>query len=85
MKSMDVLKGLTLVYNEEEAAEINKIISFINKYSFLFVEFNKQDNKIQLEIDDENSIGTSFLLQIIIDNEIVAEKEIEILESLSGD
>lgn len=43
------------------------------------------DNKIQLEIDDENSIGTSFLLQIIIDNEIVAEKEIEILESLSGD
>lgn len=52
MKSMDVLKGLTLVYNEEEAAEINKIISFINKYSFLFVEFHKQDNKIQLDVED---------------------------------
>lgn len=37
-------------------------------------------NKIKLSIDDEDLISSSFLLQVIINNEVAAEKNITIVE-----
>ena len=38
------------------------------------------DNKIKVLIEDEDLISSSFLLQVIIDNKVVSEKEITIVE-----
>lgn len=40
----------------------------------------KEKNKIKILVDDEELISSSFLLQLIIENKVVAEKEITIIE-----
>ncbi|MBC5688212.1 hypothetical protein H8S37_04620 [Mediterraneibacter sp. NSJ-55] len=43
------------------------------------IHYSESNNTITIEIDNENYIGSSFLLQIIVDEEIVASKEIKII------
>ena len=46
------------------------------KYNVESIENNKS---ITLKINDENAIGATIKLQLIVDNKIVAEKEISII------
>ena len=41
---------------------------------------NQYDNKIDIFLDNEDSIGSSFLLQILYDNKVLAELKITIIE-----
>lgn len=45
------------------------------------IETTISDNKITLLVNDEDAIGASFLLQIIINETVVVEKEIIIIEA----
>ena len=38
------------------------------------------DNTIELVVSDERSIGTSILLSVIVDDEVICEKEIKITD-----
>ena len=41
---------------------------------------NAYENKIDILFDDEDSIGSSFLLQVIVEGKILAESKITIIE-----
>ena len=88
-----VISGNTNLKNEYKRTYTAK---FIDKYDNLVgcgtIDFkwnivndpgltiNQYDNKIDIFLDNEDSIGSSFLLQILYDNKVLAELKITIIE-----
>lgn len=52
-----------------------------NLVSEMQIETTISDNNITLLINDEDAVGASFLLQIIIDETVIVEKEITIIDA----
>ena len=55
----------------------NLLINIVNDPG---LTINQYDNKIDIFLDNEDSIGSSFLLQILYDNKVLAELKITIIE-----
>ena len=62
--------------------EIHNDVEFEwNVISDFEVSQNTDDNKITLFVDDENCIGGSFLLQVIMNQKVFAEITIDVIEA----
>lgn len=77
---VDKLKiGFERTYTASFENENIKTFSW-NVVSDFKLKTKKEENKIKILVDDEDLISLSFLLQLIIENKVAAEKEITIVE-----
>ena len=62
--------------------EIQRDVEFSwNVISDFFVQQTIKDNMITVLVDDENCIGSSFLLQVIVNDHVLSEKQIDIISA----
>lgn len=77
-------KTWTVAFKDTDGNEVSNCDFTWNIVSEFEVTKVVEGNKIQLRVDDEDCVGSSFLLQIIMttDNSVIAELEITIIEGL---
>ena len=59
---------------------LNSATDLVSKCTLVYPVNNIYDNKIDLSVDDEDLIGSSFFLQIIIAGTVYSEIVINIIE-----
>ncbi len=65
---------------DDDGNTVNNIVFRWNIVSDFEVFQESYDNKISLRVNDENLIGSSFMLQAIVDEEVKAEVKINVVE-----
>lgn len=73
-------KTWTAAFKNKDGEEVTDCVFKWNVLSDFNITQTLSDNKIQLRVDDEDYISSSFLLQIKMQDIIVAENEITIIE-----
>lgn len=63
MQKIQLLSGLTLLYDESEKEKINKIAAFIKKNSFMFSDFENGNNNETININDFNQLVENIVMQ----------------------
>lgn len=70
----------TVDFTDSEGNVLNEISYAWNVKSNFDINQNIDDNKIVLSTDNEDLIGSSFILQILVEEQVVKETEINIIE-----
>ncbi len=70
MKTIGILDGLVVKYDETESEELKKIIDFINKYDFLFTDFDNENNKVQISIYEFNEVVENIVKRFVESDDI---------------
>lgn len=77
MQKAQLLKGLTILYNELELEKLNIIASFIKKYSFMFTDFENENNNKTININEFDHLVETIVRQFTKDNSIKQTLESE--------
>lgn len=70
----------TAIFTDKNNEIVNDITFTWNIVSDFEISYTTNENKINLFIDDEEFLDSSFLLEILVNNEVVAKKEITVVD-----
>lgn len=70
----------TAIFTDKKNEIVNDIAFTWNIVSDFQISYTTTENKINLFIDNEEFLDSSFLLEILVNNEVVAKKEITIVD-----
>lgn len=70
MQTIQLLKGLTISYDNLEKEKLEEIANFIQKYSFLFTDFENENNHITIPIDEFYPLVEKIVKKFTDDNNL---------------
>lgn len=70
----------TAIFTDKNNEIVNDIAFTWNIVSDFQISYTTTENKINLFIDNEEFLDSSFLLEILVNNEVVAKKEITVVD-----
>ena len=78
---MDLKKDYSVEFRNKDYELQNNVQYTWNIIANFDVQKSIRENTITLLIDNENCIGSSFLLQVIVDGIVLSEMQINVIEA----